>query len=217
MKNIRHEIGLWCQAILFIAIWALLIYLSQPDLRITVETLKEIPHVVFVYTIIYLIFSTWAWRWPIFAGWLIPFPDLSGTWRGTIASTWVNPETGASPVPIEATLVIRQRFDSISCTVFTAESESQSNAAALQLEDGSDRKVLSYNYTNDPRVAVRGRSEPHTGAAILKLATQPKLRLTGEYWTSRKTTGEMDFVFDSRAVAEAFSSSGAQSVSVTHD
>lgn len=209
MKNIRHEIGLWCQAIVFIAIWALLIYVSQPELRITIEAVKEIPHVVLVYTILYLLFTTWAWRWPIFAGWLIPFPDLSGTWRGTIASTWVNPETGTTPPPIEAMLVIRQRFDSISCTLFTSESESQSNAAALQLEDGSDRKVLSYNYTNDPRVSVRGRSERHAGAAILKLATQPTMRLTGEYWTSRKTTGEMDFVFDSRIAVEAFSQSAS--------
>lgn len=207
MKNIRHEIGLWCQAIVFIAIWALLIYLTQPELRITLEALKEIPHVVFFYTIIYLIFTIWAWRWRLFSGWLIPFPYLGGTWRGTIVSTWINPETGATPPPIEAILVIRHRFDSISCTLFTAESESQSNAAALQLEDGSDRKVLSYNYTNDPRVSVRGRSERHSGAAILKLVSQPTMRLTGEYWTSRKTTGEMDFAFDSRTSVEAFSQS----------
>jgi SMODS-associating 2TM, beta-strand rich effector domain len=203
--NIRHEIGLWCQAVVFIGIWVLLVYVSQPELRITFGALKEIPDVVLVYTILYFLFTTWAWRWPIFAGWLIPFPDLGGTWRGTIASTWVNPETGATPPPIEAILVIRHKFDSTSCTLFTVESESQSNAAALQLEDGSDRRVLSYNYTNDPRVGVRGRSDRHTGAAILKLATQPNMRLTGEYWTSRKTTGEMDFTFESRAKAEAFS------------
>ena len=157
--------------------------------------------------IIYVLFTTWSWRWPIFAGWLIPFPDLGGTWRGTITSTWVNPQSGTTPPPIEAILVIRHKFDSVSCTLFTAESESQSNAAALQLEDSSNRKILSYNDTNDPRVSVRGRSERHTGAAILKLATQPTMRLTGEYWTSRKTTGEMDFVFDSRTAAEAFSQS----------
>src|SRR5258708_22059154 len=80
MKNIRHEIGLWCQAIIFIAIWALFIWLSQPELRITFDALKEIPHVVFVYMVIYLFFTTWAWRWTIFSGWLIPFPDLGGTW-----------------------------------------------------------------------------------------------------------------------------------------
>lgn len=185
----------------------LLVYVSQPELRITFGTLKEIPDVVLVYTIIYFLFTTWAWRWRLFAGWLIPFPYLGGTWRGTIASTWANPETGATPAPIEAILVIRHKFDSVSCTMFTAESESQSNAAALQLEDGSDRTVLSYNYTNDPRVSVRGRSERHTGAAVLKLATQPRMRLVGEYWTSRKTIGEMDFVFESRATAEAFDAS----------
>jgi hypothetical protein len=204
MKNIRHEIGLWCQAIVFLGIWVILVYVSEPELRITFGAIYEIPHVVFLYTILYLLFTTWAWRWRVFAGWLIPFPYLGGTWRGTIASTWKNPETGIQPAPIQAILVIRHKFDSISCTLFTAESESRSNAAALLLEDGSDRRVLSYNYTNDPRVSVRGRSERHTGAAILKLATQPEMRLTGEYWTSRKTTGEMEFVFESRTMLEAF-------------
>jgi hypothetical protein len=62
--------------------------------------------------------------------------DLNGnlTGGGTIASTWKNPETGTQPAPIEAILVIRHKFDSISCILFTAESESQSKAAALQLE-----------------------------------------------------------------------------------
>lgn len=210
MKNIRHEIGLWCQALVFIGLWVLLIYVAEGDLRITLGALKEIPHVVFIYAIMYVLFTTWAWRWRMFSGWLIPFPDLEGTWRGTIVSTWRNPETGQAPPPIEAMLVIRQKFDSISCTLFTAESESQSNAAALQLEEGSDRKILSYNYTNDPRVTVRGRSERHTGAAILKLSTQPHMRLAGEYWTSRKTTGEMDFTFESRAVLDAFTTWSAE-------
>jgi len=209
MKNIRHEIGLWCQAFVFIGIWVILVYVSEPEMRITFGAFKEIPHVVFVYTILYVLFTTWAWRWRLFTGWLIPFPYLGGTWRGTIASTWNNPETGTRPAPIEAILVIRHKFDSISCTLFTTESESQSDAAALQLDDGSDRKILSYNYTNDPRVSVRGRSERHTGAAVLRLATQPQMRLTGEYWTSRKTTGEMDFVFESRTMLEAFEASSS--------
>src|SRR5438445_12722283 len=99
MKNIRHEIGLWCQAFVFLGIWVIFVYVSQPELRITIGALKEIPHVVLVYTILYLFFTTWVWRWPIFAGWLIPFPDLSGTWRCTIASTWINPETRPTTPP----------------------------------------------------------------------------------------------------------------------
>ena len=93
MKNIRHEIGLWCQAVVLIGLWVLLIYVVERDLRITFGALKEIPHVVFIYAIIYVLFTTWAWRWRMFSGWLIPFPDLEGTWRGMVVSTWRNPET----------------------------------------------------------------------------------------------------------------------------
>jgi len=204
MKNIRQEIGVWCQAVLFIGMWVLLIWITQPELSITREAFKEIPDVVLAYTIVHLLFTKWAWRWRIFQGWLIPFPYLEGTWRGRIVSTWTDPATGLVPPAVEALLVIRHSFDSISCTLFTAESESLSNAAGLQLEAGSDRKVLSYNYSNVPRVTARDRSERHTGAAILKLATQPQMRLQGEYWTSRKTTGEMSFEFEGRRIAEAF-------------
>ena len=110
---------------------------------------------MFIYAIIYVLFTSWAWRWRPFYGWLIPFPDLEGTWRGTVVSTWRNPETGQAPPPIEAMLVIRQKFDSISCTLFTAESESQSNAAALQLEEGSDRKITQFpSHMDDRRAAA---------------------------------------------------------------
>lgn len=204
MKNVRHDVGLWCQAIVFIGIWVALIYITEPDLKITWSAFGEIPHVVLVYALLYLVFAHWAWRWTLFQGWLIPVPWLQGTWRGRIVSTWADPTTGATPPPVDALFVIRHTFDGVACTLFTAESESSSNAAAVSVDEGTDRKTLSYNYLNEPRVTVRGRSERHTGAAILKLATEPQMRLTGEYWTSRKTTGEMDFTFESREISEAF-------------
>jgi hypothetical protein len=208
MKNIRHELGVWCQAIAFISIWVLLIYVTEPELKITAGALKEIPDVVLVYTLVYLLFTRWGWRWKAFQPWLVPIPWLQGTWRGRIVSTWTDPTTGAVPPPVDAFLVIRHTFDGVSCTLLTAESESSSSAAALTIDEASDRKTLSYNYLNEPRVTVRGRSERHTGAAVLKLATESPLCLTGEYWTSRKTTGEMEFSFESRRLRETFKSNG---------
>src|SRR5437660_549049 len=55
-------------------------------------------------------FIAYAWRWRIFRGWLVPFPDLNGTWQGTLQTTWVDPNTGKSPGPLPVILTIRQSF-----------------------------------------------------------------------------------------------------------
>src|SRR5947208_1047059 len=43
------------------------------------------------------VFIGYTWRWAIFRNWLVPFPDLNGTWQGTIQTTWADPETGEAP------------------------------------------------------------------------------------------------------------------------
>ena len=30
----------------------------------------------------YFLLDRWLWKWPILQGWLIEFPDLTGTWEG---------------------------------------------------------------------------------------------------------------------------------------
>ena len=34
--------------------------------------------------IITVLFVSWAWRWRIFRGWLVPIPNLNGEWEGKI-------------------------------------------------------------------------------------------------------------------------------------
>lgn len=204
MKNIRHEIAIWCQAGVFIILWALLILITEPELKITFGALKEVPHVAVLYMLLHLAFTRWAWHWSIFQGWLVPIPYLQGTWKGNLISTWVNPETGRPVPPIAAVLVVRHSFEHVSCTLLTAESESNSLAASMKVDEESGQRELSYNYTNVPRVTVRHRSDRHAGAAILKLAMTPTLKLAGEYWTSRKTTGEMNFEFVTRRCVNTF-------------
>ena len=63
-------------------------------------------------------------------------PDLQGTWEGELQSTWINPETKQGIPPLKMVLVIRQSFSSVSCTMFTKESESYSRAAQIAVEEG---------------------------------------------------------------------------------
>jgi hypothetical protein len=93
--------------------------------------------------------------------------------------------------------------------LYTAESESYSVAASINRDDDSDILRLDYSYTNRPKLSLRDRSAIHDGAASLRIITSPARLLQGEYWTSRKTTGEMSFVFTDKAVAQTFVPSSA--------
>jgi hypothetical protein len=204
MKNIKEEALLWVRVVSLITIWAIILYLTGTGLSINREAIKKLPDVVTVYVILSLVFTQWLWRLRVFRGWLVPFPDLQGTWEGQLTSTWKNPDTGQPLPPMRMILVIRQTFSSVSCTLFTKESESHSTAAQFSRDDESGALRLSYNYTNRPKATIRDRSEIHDGAARLNVVTVPKRSLEGEFWTSRCTTGEMSLTFKSRELLETF-------------
>jgi hypothetical protein len=204
MKNIKQEISIWVQLLTFVVLWGLILISTGTQFNIPIEALKKLPDVVTAYTVVYLIFSKWLWRKKIFQGWLVPFPDLQGTWKGTLKTTWINPKTGKVPKEIPLSLVIKQSFDSISCTMFTKESASYSNATLISENEESGSKKLSYNYTNKPDPTVRDKSAIHDGAAILTIISKPEFSLEGEYWTSRKSTGSIKLKFFSKMLDEKF-------------
>ncbi len=201
MMNIREEALEWVRVGILVAIWAAVLYISKTGLAISWDSVKQLPVVVTVYAILSYIFTKWLWRAPLLQGWLVPFPNLQGTWQGEIKSTWRDPKTDQELPPLPVILVIKQSFLSISCAMHTRESESYSTAAQLSRdEDGTLR--LSFNYTNRPRATVRDRIAIHDGAAILRIVGGPRPLLEGEYWTSRRTTGDISVKFRSRALLE---------------
>src|SRR6266567_2241416 len=110
MKNIRDEAIVWVQLLTLIVIWVVILQLTKTPLQINTEALKKLPDVVTVYMALYFLFTRWGWRLSIFRGWLVPFRYLTGTWEGTLITTWKNPETGETPPPINILLVIRHYF-----------------------------------------------------------------------------------------------------------
>jgi len=195
---------LWVCVVLMLLIWVMVLQLTGTPLAINWEALKKLPDVVTIFVIISFAFTKWLWRLGIFKGWLVRFPDLEGTWEGELQSTWMNPETKKGIPPLRTILVIRQTFSSISCTMFTKESESYSRAAQIAVEDDTGSISLSYNYTNRSKATIRHRSPIHDGAAHLNIITVPSRRLEGEYWTGRCTTGQMELHFSSRQLLESF-------------
>jgi len=204
MKNIRKELLIWMQLGSFVVIWIAVLFFSNTALTINWNAIKKLPDVVTIYVLILLVFTKWAWKWRVFRGWLVPLPNLQGTWKGYLNSTWVDPSTGQKIPPKDVVLVIRQTFSTLSCVTFTDESDAYSTTAQINQDDESGVFRISYNYINRPRSIVRDRSEIHDGAAILKIISDPKKRLEGEYWTSRKTTGDISVEFVSDKLAQAF-------------
>lgn len=136
-----------------------------------------------------------AWKWCIFRGWLVPFPNLNGTWQGIIQTTWKNPETGQGPGSIPIILTIRQSFVRISCVMRTAEMTSRSFLADFWLDGDEQIRMLGYSYHSSPLPSVKSRSQAHDGTIILELIGNPVEKIKGKYWTDRQTTGEVTLTF----------------------
>ena len=152
------------------------------------------------------LFVTYGWKWKIFRDWLVPFPDLNGTWQGTIQTTWKNPDTGDVPGPIPAILTIKQSFIKISCVMRTAEMTSRSYLADFWLDGDEQIRTLGYSYRSTPLPSVAGRSQPHDGTMLFEIVGNPPEKLRGAYWSSRKTTGEVSLYFREKGLLEEFPS-----------
>jgi hypothetical protein len=158
---------------------------------------KAIPIVVGVATA----FVVHGWRWRIFHPWLVPFPDLSGTWRGTILSTGRGPNT-AHTRPIPAILTIKQSFVGLSCVMHTSEMSSRSFLADFWLDGDKQIRRFGYSYTSTPLPSVDYRSKPHEGTMAFVIIGDPVNELKGGYWTEQNTTGEVTLTFQQPGLVE---------------
>jgi SMODS-associating 2TM, beta-strand rich effector domain len=137
----------------------------------------------------------WLWRrlWRRYR-WLErnSFPDLTGQWEGHIKSTWRNSE-GATLPPIPVTMLVRQGLFFISLKIRTSESSSHSTRTLLEADRDAQRFRVWYSYDNRPDVAVSHRSSRHEGVAWLEMDYEKEPdRLAGQYFTDRRTTGDIE-------------------------
>jgi hypothetical protein len=191
MKNLNKTLFIWMLVGFSVIVWGFLALRASVTFSDGVKMLKLLPTVVTVDGIGLAIFVKWLWKWKYLQGWLVPFPNLNGTWQGTIRSTWIDPKTGASPGGIPVILCIRQTFVAISCVMRTEEMNSHSYCSDFVLDKESQIKKLAYSYKSSPRPTVVHRSPPHDGSVVFDVIGNPPQKLTGEYWTARKTTGEI--------------------------
>ncbi|MGW6561794.1 Cap15 family cyclic dinucleotide receptor domain-containing protein [Streptomyces hydrogenans] len=185
-------------AIFMLSAW---VYDGKPDWSM----LKIFSTAVFVCTIMFNVWDFWIWRLP----WIQRIPgvgiprSLRGTWKGTLTSFWIDPETGSSPPSKTVYLVVQQTASLVTVKLMTDESKSVSALAEVSEVDGS--LVLAYMYLNKPDLRVGHRSRIHHGSTVFDVSGNPTRRLKGHYWTDRDSKGELDFVErDKKHLADDF-------------
>lgn len=189
--NVKTGIGIALGA--SVLIWCMVLIITGTKFVLNWVAFKHLPTVFSIDMFLFWVFTRWGWKWKRLQGWLVPFPNLNGVWTGKIQSLWKGTDKKEE---FNITLTIKQTFLSVHCGIKTVESESESYSAAFIVNSETGKKRLVYNYYNKPRASVRDRSIPHDGTALLNITTDGvNIRLEGEYWTSRQSSGEVVFEF----------------------
>lgn len=127
------------------------------------------------------LYEKFLWR-------LNPFektPKLAKRYVGSLKSSYDNIER-------KAVLEIRQTLMSVHITLTT--DEGKSNSLSASIDEISGETQLTYCYLNTPKSEFRHRSQIHYGTAMLSINNPASL--DGQYYTDRKTTGDMSFTVD---------------------
>ena len=171
-------------------LWALLLVLQ--GVSVSPVWLRPFSVVIGGMILLLLAFDRWLWRWRLFHPWFVAKPNLQGTWRGELVSTWVRPASAEPLPPIEAHLVIRQTFSSIRLRLVTQESHSDCLVANIP-DDAGGTKCVVGTYLNSPKILNRETNPIHHGGMVLRILDGDTCILEGEYWTDRGTKGAMRF------------------------
>lgn len=173
-----------------VGIWTGLLYFQGTPLTLTL--FNPFNRVLTIVAAVLAIFDKWGWRWWIFRGWFVHLPDLNGTWKGRFESTWTDPQTGQVPPPRDARVYVKQSYSTIHLRLETDESNSELLAGGVvRKADGTYQ--VSGVYRNTPRLRIRETSPIHHGSLLLEIIGNPPTALRGEYWTDRRTQGELRF------------------------
>lgn len=177
---IKYNIKRYLAIIAVVSILAFLVYIYLFNLSIKEAVSWSISTISFIV----LFFIQFAWKWKIFCGWLVPFPNLNGCWKGNLESSF---KGTSQKIPVE--LFIKQTFLHIQIKLGTEESKSNSIAASFNIDTDREIKQLCYSYQNNPKGKLQESSPIHYGSVIFDIESNDEMR--GQYWTSRKTVGDI--------------------------
>ena len=174
--------------------WITLLYQGTP---VTWEHGTPFTAVVSALVVVWFLFERFFWRCPCFHGWFVKRPDLRGTWRVELQSSYIDPETEHRVPAIVCYMGVKQTLSEIKMHLMTPESESLSIAGHIVHQPSGEGYQVICGYTSEPDILLRNErvSEMHKGILIIHThgsGVRPDT-LTAEYWTDRKTVGTMNF------------------------
>ncbi|GBG06196.1 hypothetical protein PAT3040_00709 [Paenibacillus agaridevorans] len=156
---------------------------------------KSISTATLITFIFHFVFKKWIWQYqwiPLLNPLIVLVPNLHGTWEGTLRSNWTNPETGKAVEPKKLVVFIRQTFVTISVEIHTDEMISKSYLAGFRTDLDTQTHELCYTYTSKASANTVSFNPWHDGTAKLEIHQNSTLRLKGDYWTLRETTGTIE-------------------------
>jgi len=157
MKNINLKPFIFILLVFSGVVWFGIASASGLNMQSFIDFMRPIPKVVTADLLLVGVFMKWGWRWKRLQGWLIPFPDLNGTWEGHIQTNWKD-MNGNTPGPIPVILSIKQSFTRLSCVMRTAEMESHSYTEGFCIDKDAQVRRLCYSYMSRPKTALRDRA-----------------------------------------------------------
>lgn len=165
--------GLWVALILFVVRYLLLNFSSLYDF------IGAAGEVISATILIMGIYCTIIWKYNP----LEKTPKLMGTYRGIIEYNFNGVESK------KKTLVkVKQTLLSIKIQITT--NEITSNTILGNLVEENEEYVLYYTYITNPKSKYSKENPIQYGTC--RLLTSDKNRLTGIYWTSRQTIGDIE-------------------------
>ena len=160
----------------FVAIAALVwgLVLAVQGTPLGREHLAPFGSVVGALVLLGLAFEHVLWRKRFLHGWFVKRPDLRGTWKVELQSSYVRSETGERVLPIVCYMGVEQTLSKLQMHLMTPESESWFIADRVrESPNGNGYQVIGV-YTNEPNIHLRDEriSEMHQGAIIIETQHQ---------------------------------------------
>lgn len=191
MVRYNLKMFVWIIVPLSLVVFFIFYFLADVNARSSIKELwgfvgKTVASVFFIS----LAFEKWIWKWNFLHPWLVQIPNLFGKWKGTIHYYWNN-QWKDKPTEVE----IKQSFLYVQVNIKTDESWSRAICSSFDIDIQRGIKRLIYSYYNISNASVRDRSPIHYGTACLDI-DEDNNKMEGNYWTDRKTQGEL--IFDRR-------------------
>src|SRR5659263_83837 len=81
MRNVNLKHFLSILLVFSGLVWFGIALANGLNMRSLVDFMRPIPDVVTADLLLVSVFTKWLWRCRFFRGWLVPFPNLNGTWQ----------------------------------------------------------------------------------------------------------------------------------------